>query len=184
MLYLPFYLFDILILFLYVAKMTDCSLTPFSITAISPHLHSSLLFPQRIFSAKYNTIFLHISKVFFFFLFNFKSSFSCSLLTCWLNSKASPLTNFFWAHVLGGNHGVGRRQWMWLLLTIHSVCTLDQWAGIMLSSDFSKCSVVNRTELSKIKHVEQSLPSQCFPIFCLLEKDRGGRRKGEKRETL
>ena len=123
-------------------------------------------------------------RFFFFFLFNFKSSFSCSLLTCWLNSKASPLTNFFWAHVLGGNHGVGRRQWMWLLLTIHSVCTLDQWAGIMLSSDFSKCSVVNRTELSKIKHVEQSLPSQCFPIFCLLEKDRGGRRKGEKRETL
>jgi len=27
----------------------------------------------------------------------------------------------------------------------------------MLSSDFSKGSVVNRTELSKIKHVEQSL---------------------------
>lgn len=164
--------------------MTDCSLAPFSIITISPHLLSSLLFPRRMFNGKYNTIFLHISSGFFFFLI-LKVLFHVVCLP--VGWTLSLLHWIFLSSCTWRYHGVGGRQWMWLLLTIHSVYTLEQWAGIMLSSDFSKGSVVNRTEISKIKHVEQSLPSslpsQRFTIFCLPEKEGDGRRKGKKSDV-
>ena len=60
----------------------------------------------------------------------------------------------------------------------------------MLSSDFSKGSVVNRTELSKIKHVEQSLAViQLVSVFpstaCQRKREmEGGKERRERESTM